>query len=150
MSYRSKQFRKDNPRWVISNAAETTKVASAASPLLTTVVTAWDQPGEDPATIGERARGLGGVALSWLIGLPRRAGARLFARNDEEAGWHGWQVTETFGGLGRRYRDARFTALKTDPTLRSDALRDPTRLPKPVHPADGWDDVHGWFWNGES
>jgi hypothetical protein len=129
MSYRSKQFRKDNPRWVISNAAETTKVASAASPLLTTVVTAWDQPGEDPATIGERARGLGGVALSWLIGLPRRAGARLFARNDEEAGWHGWQVTETLGGLGRQYRDPRFDALRLDPTIRRPELSEDPAQP---------------------
>jgi hypothetical protein len=127
MSYRSKQSRKDNPRWVISNpgvlignATETSRVPSSASPLLTTVVTTWDRPsdGDDPVRIGGRVRSLGGFVLSWLIGLPRRAGSRLYAKNDEEAGWRGWQVTETFGGLGRSYRDARFDALRLDPTLR--------------------------------
>jgi hypothetical protein len=118
MSYRSKLFRKDNPRWAISNAAETTKVPSMASPLLTTVVTTWDHPGTNPVSLGEQARTHVGYALSWLIGLPRRAGARLYFKNDEEAGWRGWQVTETFGGLGRQYRDARFDALRLDPTIR--------------------------------
>jgi hypothetical protein len=120
MTYRSNPFRKDNPRWANSNAAETTKVPSVASPLLTTVVTTWDRPGDgdESVSFGGRVRALGGIAVSWLIGLPRRAGTRLFARNDEEASWHGWQVTETWGGLGRQYRDPRFDALRLDPTLR--------------------------------
>jgi hypothetical protein len=42
------------------------------------------------------------------MGLPRRAGSRLFAMNDAEARWRGWQVTELAGGLARRYRDPRF------------------------------------------
>jgi hypothetical protein len=133
MSYRSNPSRKDNPRWAISNAAETTKVPSVASPLLTTVVTTWDHPGgTTPDSIGERARSLGGFAISWLIGLPRRAGARLYARNDEEAGWHGWQVTETFGGLGRQYRDARFDQLRLDPSIRrAELLEDPAQPDRP-------------------
>ena len=64
------------------------------------------------------------LAAAWLIGLPRRAGRWLFAMNDAEAGWQRWQVTETLGGLGRQYRDARFDALSTDPAVRSDRLRE--------------------------
>ena len=71
------------------------------------------------------------LAAAWLIGLPRRAGRRLFAINDAEARWRGWQVTETLGGLGRQYRDARFDALAADPALRRDDLRPdrPARRP---------------------
>ena len=120
MSYRSNPSRKDNPRSAISNTEETTRVPGAGTaPLLTTVVTAWDYPGATPVGgAGERARALAGIAVSWLMGLPRRAGARLYEKNDREAGWWGWQVTETFGGLGRQYRDVRWDALRLDPTLR--------------------------------
>jgi hypothetical protein len=52
------------------------------------------------------------TALSdYLANLPRRIGARLFAMNDAEAGWRGWQTINAYGGLGRRYRDPRFDAL---------------------------------------
>ncbi len=44
----------------------------------------------------------------WLTGLLRRAGGRLFAMNDAEAGWRGWQLTVLNGGLARQYRDGRF------------------------------------------
>lgn len=134
---------KDNSRQPKGNTAETT----AVQPLYLTTTT-WgrcDGPGSFADTVCAACT----LAAAWLIGLPRRAGRRLLAINDAEAGWHGWLVTETLGGLGRRYRDARFEALKTDPTLRSDELRDPTRRPGAVRPADGWDDVHGWFWDGE-
>jgi hypothetical protein len=40
--------------------------------------------------------------------VPRRAGDRLFAINDTEAGWRGWQVIRECGGLARRYRDPMF------------------------------------------
>jgi hypothetical protein len=69
--------------------------------------------------------------------------------NDAEAGWRGWQVTETLGGLGRRYRDTRWDALRTDPGLRSDALGDSASPPSTVRPVDAWDDVHSWPWDGE-
>ena len=62
------------------------------------------------------------VAAAWLTGLPRRTGRRLFALNDAEAGWQGWPVTETLGGLGRQYRDLRFDALKANPALRRDPI----------------------------
>ncbi len=56
-------------------------------------------------------RGAAAFAVAWLAGLPRRTGRRLFAGNDEEARWHGWQVTELAGGLARQYRDPRFDTL---------------------------------------
>jgi len=51
------------------------------------------------------------VPLGWLAAILRRAGDRLFAMNDAEAGWRGWQTTRTHGGLGRRYRDPQFGTL---------------------------------------
>ena len=51
------------------------------------------------------------VLLGWLAAILRRAGDRLFAMNDAEAGWRGWQTTRTHGGLGRRYRDPQFGTL---------------------------------------
>ena len=33
---------------------------------------------------------------------------------DEEACWRGWEITPLCGGLGRRYRDPRFDARRTD------------------------------------
>lgn len=95
--------RKDNPRWGISNAIETIRV-----------------PGAHLCTIGTGY----GVLVAWVIGVPRRAGRRLFAIKDEEARWHRWQVTETLGGLGRRYRDPRFDALKADESLHRHEISD--------------------------
>ena len=54
----------------------------------------------------------GQILLSWLAGVPRRLGGRLFAMNDAEACWHSWQITRTHGGLGRRYRDPQFGTLR--------------------------------------
>jgi hypothetical protein len=130
---------KDNLRQPKGNAAETIDVAG-----LYLAATTWgrcDRPASFPDTVCAACA----VAAAWLVGLPRRAGRRVFAMNDAEAGWRGWLVTETFGGLGRRYRDARFEALRADPTLR----RDGVGPPEAVRPADGWDDVHGWPWGGE-
>ena len=58
------------------------------------------------------------VLLGWLAGIPRRLGDRLFAMNDAEAYWRGWQITRTQGGLGRRYRDPRFDTLAECPKCR--------------------------------
>ena len=41
-------------------------------------------------------------------GILSRIGALLFARQDIEAGWRGWQIHERHLGLSRRYRDPRF------------------------------------------
>jgi hypothetical protein len=84
--YRSNRYRKDNPRWGNGHAAETQQVLDI--------------------TYGMRSTC--GIATAWLIGLPRRAGARLHAANDAEACWQHWHVAERRGGLVRRYRDARF------------------------------------------
>jgi len=46
-----------------------------------------------------------------LADIPRGIGARLFLDCDEEACWHGWQITPIQGGLGRSYRDPRFDML---------------------------------------
>ena len=131
---------KDNIRWPKGNTLETTAV-----PDLCLAATTWGRF-DRPASVGGMFCGVSTLAAAWLIGLPRRAGRRLFATNDAEAGWQRWQVTETLVGLGRQYRDARWDALRTDPTLRRDDRRKSTDT---ARPADGWDDVHGWPWDGD-
>jgi len=103
--YGSNLYRKDNPRWSVSNATATRGVLCLSRPRLFLV-----------------AASAFGICVSWLVGLPRRAGARIHAKNDAEALWWGWQVTERCGGLTRQYRDARFEALRHDPSLRRDGL----------------------------
>jgi hypothetical protein len=104
---------KDNPQWPIGNATETIKVQAVGSSF---------PPGpaahrprrRPPAPIRAVANAFRAACASlagWLAGIPRRAGARLFARNDEEAGWRGWQITELHGGLARSFRDTRFGVL---------------------------------------
>jgi hypothetical protein len=108
----------DNPRWPIGNATETIKVPYSSLPAQrgpTVPITGISDP--SPIAVGDAISAGCGIAAAWLIGLPRRAGRYLFALNDQEACWHSWQVTETFGGLGREYRDLRFT-LSLDATLR--------------------------------
>ncbi|WP_300614580.1 hypothetical protein [Trebonia sp.] len=56
-------------------------------------------------------RAAAACVATWLTGLLRRAGDRLFAMNDAEAGWRGWQVTVLNGGLARQYRDGGFDTL---------------------------------------
>jgi hypothetical protein len=51
------------------------------------------------------------AARDWVAFFIRRWGDRWFAANDAEAYWRGWQITKTWGGLGRRYRDLRFDTL---------------------------------------
>lgn len=50
-----------------------------------------------------------------LTGLPRQIGDRLFAANDAEANWRGWETINSYGGLGRRYRDPAFDTLGACP-----------------------------------
>jgi hypothetical protein len=134
--YGSNPYRKDNPRWVISNATGVTKVPESGLPLL--------RPTHGSiAAVGERVRLACGIIGAWLIGLPRRAGRRMHAMNDTEARQWGWQVIERRGGLVHQYRDARFEALRHDPTLRRDELRedafrpDGTQLPPAGCPSGG-------------
>jgi hypothetical protein len=51
----------------------------------------------------------------WLASLAETAGDRLFARDDQIARGHGWQVIALTGGLRRRYRDPRFDTLSECP-----------------------------------
>ncbi len=134
---------KDNIGWPKGNTTETTIV-----PDLYLAATTWGRR-DRPASVADTFCDASTLAAAWLIGLPRRAGRRLFAVNDAEAGWQRWQVTETLGGLGRRYRDARWDALAADPAIRRDDLGEGTDPSKTVRPVDGWDDVHGWPWDGE-
>jgi hypothetical protein len=134
---------KDNLRWPKGNSAETIEL-----PDLYITATVWGRC-DRPASAADTFCDASTLAAAWLIGLPRRAGRRLFSINDTEAGWRRWQVTEALGGLGRRYRDARWDALAADPSLRRDNIGGGTGPSKAARPADGWDDVHGWPWDGE-
>lgn len=127
MFYGSNLHRKDNPRWLISNATETRKVPDAALRLLPPGSGQWDRPvtGLGGSVVARLTRTVCdgcGIGVAWLIGLPRRAGARLHAANDAEARWWHWQVTERCGGLVRQYRDARFDVLPYNPAVRRDEL----------------------------
>jgi hypothetical protein len=58
------------------------------------------------------------LLASWLAGIGRRIGDRMFAMNDEEAGWRGWHIQRRHAGLGRRYRDPMFDTLIRCPDCR--------------------------------
>jgi hypothetical protein len=58
------------------------------------------------------------VLAGWLADLLIRIGDRLFAMNDQEAGWRGWQIERRHAGLGRRYRDPMFDTLSQCPHCR--------------------------------
>ena len=47
----------------------------------------------------------------WIARCIRQLGDLVFAREDQEATWHAWDVERRDAGLGRRYRDRRFQAL---------------------------------------
>jgi hypothetical protein len=81
-------LRKGNPPWPTGNAAET--------------ITPWTHH------IHDARRGPIAVIGGWLADIPHRIGTRLFMLGDDEAYWHGWQISRLRGGLGRGYRDARF------------------------------------------
>jgi hypothetical protein len=105
---------KDNPRWL---QAEPVRPASPGRP-----------PGPPAAHVQAPGAGRAGTCslgartgnvfvvlavfmLGWLAAIARRLGDRLFAMNDNEAYWRGWQITGVHGGLGRRYRDPLFDTL---------------------------------------
>jgi hypothetical protein len=112
--YGSNLYRKDKPSWAISNVTETPRVP------------------------GGQIRFTCVICLAWLIGLLRRAGRRLHALNDAESRWWRWLVTERRGGLTHQYRDARFEALRRDPTLRRTEPPDPNpAAPGPRCPCGG-------------
>jgi len=123
---------KDNPRWPNGNAAETIKVPTVSTwvprgpmpvqhghALPHTAI--WDRPA---VAVGGALRAVTTAVASWLTDIPRRAGSRLFAKNDLEARWWGWQVTVLAGGLARQYRDPRFDTLR-DQLGRPDGTAEP-------------------------
>jgi hypothetical protein len=125
--YGSNLSRKDNPRWVISNATETPDVPDTVLRLLSPVSRPWDRPvtglgGGPAARVGRWVGAACGIGVAWLIGLPRRAGARLHVATDAEARWWHWQVNERCGGLVHQYRDTRFDVLRYNPAIRRDEL----------------------------
>ena len=148
---------KYNPGWPIGNALETIKVqvTGGAVGLTGPGCRPWPPtrlhlPGLPmKAAIRSATASLAG----WLASLPHRVGARLFAMNDREAGWRGWEVTELRRGLARSYHDPRFDLLRElralDPQTPDSPARPVTGPPRIVRPVDGWDDVHGWPWGGE-
>jgi hypothetical protein len=115
--YGSNPYRKDNPRWPISNAAVTPRVPLPAFRLLLAVGFPWDEPvtkaGPGPAAgLADSVRHNCGVCAAWFAGLPRRTGAWLHAATDEEAHWWHWRVSERYGGLVHQYRDERFAIMR--------------------------------------
>jgi hypothetical protein len=136
--YGSNQYRKDKPRWLISNSTETPQAARTTFRLATPDAAA----GWDPVVAGlggagglaGRVRGGCGLLTAWLIGLPRRAGARLHSMNDAEARWWRWHVTERCCGLVRQYRDARFEELRRDPAIRREGLGAELAATEPAPP----------------
>lgn len=120
MFYGSNPYRKDKPRWPISNAMETQEVPAAGPGLLATAACLWDHSSAIPVTggsglaarVGNRVLFACGACVAWVAGLPRRAGARFYAMTDAEARWWYWHVTERWGGLVHQYRDSRFEVLE--------------------------------------
>ena len=148
MVYGSNLYRKDKPRWAISNAMETPEVPAAGPGLLAAAVYLWDHSCAAQVTggsglaarVGNRVRFACGICVAWLIGLPRRAGARLYTMTDAEAGWWYWHVTERCGGLVHQYRDSRFEVLGYDAAIRrEDPLAEPSGpdAPPPDCPCAG-------------
>jgi hypothetical protein len=58
-----------------------------------------------------RPRARTAILAGWLAGLLDRAGDLIFAANDREAHWRGWDIQRRHAGLGRCYRDPGFDAL---------------------------------------
>lgn len=94
---------KHNPRWPVGNATGTLLVPRVGPPS--------PRGPSLPVVTGCLSKTTAPV-LAWLANLPHGVGSRLFARSDEEARWHGWQVTELARGLARLYRDPRFDTLR--------------------------------------
>jgi hypothetical protein len=106
--------RKDKPRGAIGNAAETIKLLASASPRLA----GHPRQADGRSRLAGRHPGAhcpgtphSGIRIPRIPDLLRQTGAWLFRRNDAEAGWRHWEITERQGGLSRLYRDTRFDVL---------------------------------------
>ena len=58
------------------------------------------------------------LLVGWVVRCLRAAAERVFAANDAEARWWGWEITRRWAGLARTYRDPRFDALVSCPRCR--------------------------------
>lgn len=101
---------KHNPRWTDGNVTETNNLLAVLPAYLTAPPRRRFRlkirfPGSHSF---DAARG---AVSNWLASLPRQAGSRLFARNDDEAHWRNWHITQLRHGLTRSYRDIRFDVL---------------------------------------
>ncbi len=113
---------KDNPPWRLAEPIGLTRPARPARP----GAPGWPatgragpaRSGRIPAIAGRGLISASRAVLGWLAAVACRLGDRLFAMNDAEAYWRGWQITKTQGGLGRRYRDPRFDTLAGCPACR--------------------------------
>jgi hypothetical protein len=133
---------KYNPRWPIGNTLETINLQVTSGALGLT------GPGRRPRPptrhylpglpVGAAFRSATASLAGWLASLPHRVGARLFAMNDTEAGWRGWEVTELRCGLARSYHDPRFDLLRALRPLDAQTPDWPATNPaKTVRPVDG-------------
>jgi hypothetical protein len=107
----------NKPPWLLVEPSVPTRMPRPRAPAGTARADTWTFRARFRALAGTvRAAAIAGRGLlDWLAAAPRRLGDRLFAMNDAEACWRGWQITGTHGGLGRRYRDPQFGTLAEGP-----------------------------------
>jgi hypothetical protein len=132
---------KGNPRWSSINVWETIKVPDVAPQKPRSLGRPAAGIRKSPATaVAHTLRNAGASVIAWLTSLPRRAGDRLFAMNDAEAGWRGWETTVLAGGLSRQYRDPHFSASRggLSPGMGGAPETTPNgRAPAPPYPPAG-------------
>ena len=112
---------KNNPSWRLAEPVRPSWPAPVPAQDPVTGPGAREGSGSTRTRLGRLGRVVtvfGQVLLSWLAAIPRRLGDRVFAMNDNEAYWRGWQITKTRGGLARCYRDPRFDTLARCPRCR--------------------------------
>jgi len=111
----------DNLRWLVGNATEVIKVPDAGLAPIPPgpAVPGTGVPDRTVTAVPAVLRVAAAAGIAWLLGLPRQAGRYLFAMNDAEAHWRGWQAIELTGGLARQYRDARFDTMRAQPNALS-------------------------------
>jgi hypothetical protein len=116
----------NNPPWMLGEFPGPTRTSLSGAPAGAVPRAApsdtWTRLRRGPIAAARAVPLAGRVLLSWLAALPRRLGGRLFAMNDAEAYWHSWQITTTYGSLGRRYHDQRFDALAECPKCHGSGL----------------------------
>jgi hypothetical protein len=101
---------KDKPGWPAGQPAHPTPPAAPMPPMPLSRAIA-ERRLRVHVRLGRALVLTAALMVSWLAAIPRRLGDRLFAMNDNEAYWRGWQINAVHGGLGRRYRDPRFGTL---------------------------------------